>query len=129
MYFHSYMCFYFGVHRQLLFKYMCFHHFIFSVVRKTVTRIPVLAEQGCQTGDSRRQKLKKKYKEIGLLKVYTYFYEKYPKFKKFAALIRRNFGSIYLCEQSFYCRKGNKTAHGSKLINVNLSSIMKVVSS
>ena len=70
--------------------------------------------------------LKGKYREVGILNIYSYLGQKYPEVKKFAAEIMCYFGSTYLFEQFFSFMKINKTIHRSRLTDENMTAIMKV---
>ncbi|XP_045442552.1 general transcription factor II-I repeat domain-containing protein 2-like [Pipistrellus kuhlii] len=71
--------------------------------------------------------LKAKFSEVGVPEFYKYLPARFENTRKFAYEIISMFGSTYLCEQLFTVMKGNKSPVRSRISDVHLGSVLKVI--
>ncbi|UYV65724.1 GTF2IRD2 [Cordylochernes scorpioides] len=71
--------------------------------------------------------LKAKFIEIGVSEFYKYLPARFENTRKLAYEIMSMFGSTYRCEQLFSLMKGNKSPIKSRITDVHLGSVLKLI--
>ncbi|UYV75177.1 hypothetical protein LAZ67_12002754 [Cordylochernes scorpioides] len=71
--------------------------------------------------------LKAKFIEVGVSEFYKYLPARFENTRKLAYEIKSMFGSTYRCEQLFSLMKGNKTPVRSRITDVHLWSVLKLI--
>lgn len=71
--------------------------------------------------------LKAKFSEVGVPEFYKYLPARFENTRKFAYEIISMFGSTYRCEQLFTIMKGNKSPIRSRITDIHLGSVLKVI--
>ncbi|UYV76789.1 hypothetical protein LAZ67_14002019 [Cordylochernes scorpioides] len=71
--------------------------------------------------------LKAKFIEVGVSEFHKYLPARFENSRKLAYEIMSMFGSTYRCEQSFSLMKGNKSLIRSRMTDVHLGSVLKLI--
>ncbi|UYV60629.1 GTF2IRD2 [Cordylochernes scorpioides] len=71
--------------------------------------------------------LKTKFIEVGVSEFYKYLPARFENTRKLAYEIMSIFGSTYRCEQLFSHMKGNKSPIRSRITDVHLGSVLKLI--
>ncbi|UYV69091.1 hypothetical protein LAZ67_6002396 [Cordylochernes scorpioides] len=71
--------------------------------------------------------LKAKFIEVGVSEFYKYLPARFENTRKLAYEIMSMFGSTYRCEQLFSLMKGNKSPIRSRITDVHLGSVLKLI--